>query len=58
MTLRVLPGAGGWKLNDAFGVDVLGAVGTLVEILGELSRGIAGFVNSNCGSVMAGADNQ
>ncbi len=50
-----MPGAGGWKLNDVFGVDVLGAVGTLVEILGDLSRGIAGFLNSNCRSVMAGA---
>jgi len=55
LTMRVLPSAGGWKLNDAFGVDVLGTVGTLVEILGGLSRGIAGFLNSNCGSVMAGA---
>ena len=55
LTLRVLLGAGGWKLNDAFGIDVLGAVGNFVETLGGLSRGIAGFLNSNCGLVVAGA---
>ncbi len=34
LTLRVLSGAGSWKLNDAFGIDVSGAVGNFDETLG------------------------